>query len=69
VEEACAREEAAKAEHPEEMSMRCDAEGAPFTTWYRRHRGEKAAAPDRYGSGAALVATTGIEATTAEASM
>ena len=36
--ETCEREEAAAREHPEEMNARCDIEGAPFTSWYRRHR-------------------------------
>ena len=50
VEELCAREEAAAAEAPQAMSARCDEEGAPWQTWYRRHRGEKEADPNRYGT-------------------
>ena len=37
-EEACSREEALARAQPEEMNARCDRPGAPFTTWYRRHR-------------------------------
>lgn len=37
-EEACSREEALARARPEEMNARCDRPGAPFTTWYRRHR-------------------------------
>eukprot|EP00965_Chrysotila_dentata_P086056 2839754-Pleurochrysis_carterae.AAC.1 len=37
-EEACAAEEAAAAANPEALSQRCDHEGAPHASWYRRHR-------------------------------
>ena len=36
--EACAREEAQARLAPEEMNARCDLEGAPHVSWYRRHR-------------------------------
>jgi len=45
----CSREEAASQAEPEAMRRRCDAPDAPWQTWYRRHRGAKAADPDRYG--------------------
>ena len=35
---ACDREEAFGTKHPHLMSARCDEEGAPFCSWYRRHR-------------------------------
>jgi tRNA-dihydrouridine synthase 1 len=50
VEAVCEREEAACREKPDELSARCDREGAPYQTWYRRHRGEKEADPNRYGA-------------------
>ena len=49
---ACEREEAAAAHAPAAMSTRCDEAGAPFTSWYRRHRGATAAPSDRYGGAA-----------------
>ena len=53
VETACAREEAAAhaegGARREAMGARCDMEGAPMLTWYRRHRGASAAPADRYG--------------------
>lgn len=49
VESACEREEAKAKEMPHEMTARCDEEGAPWLTWYRRHRGASAAPADRYG--------------------
>ena len=35
---ACEREEAEALARPAEMAVRCDREGAPSITWYRRHR-------------------------------
>ena len=51
VREVCSREEAAAAAGPPDaLTVRCDAEDAPWQTWYRRHRGDKEADPNRYGS-------------------
>ena len=49
VEAACQREEAKAEADPDTMHARCDEEGAPYLTWYRRHRGATAAPADRYG--------------------
>ena len=49
VSEVCAREEAATVADPDALRARCDAPGAPWSTWYRRHRGATAAPTDRYG--------------------
>ena len=39
-EEVIALEEAEAARSPAPMAARCDGPGAPFLTWYRRHRSD-----------------------------
>jgi hypothetical protein len=41
-EEVCALEEAAEREDAAAMRARCDGEGAPWVSWYRRHRARPA---------------------------
>ena len=50
VREVVKREEEACSAAPDELWQRCDHEKAPWQTWYRRHRGEKEADPNRYGA-------------------